>query len=101
MIIAMDQDYEAQTEKRKETAAAREKRIKTAACEVMNTEAGRLILSEILKLCSVEGMNHGEGVQSGRVEGARNVGLQTIALLRNADTGLFLKLYTEIFCNER
>jgi hypothetical protein len=97
----MEQDYEGQAIKRKETAAARQKRLNTAACAVMNSEAGRLILSEILGYCQVESINSLDGVAAGRVEGARAVGLRTLNLLRDADTGLFLKLYTELFCNDR
>lgn len=102
MIIAMDVDYEGQAQANQKKRDTREKRLKTAACEVMNSEAGRLILSEILtSYCQLEGQNHAEGVQSGRIEGARIVGLQLVNLLRSSDTALFLKLYTEIFCNER
>jgi hypothetical protein len=93
----MDEDYEDLAVRRKETDAQRRKRLTVAISAVLDTDDGRLLLAEILSYCQPEAINGQEGVASGRIEGARSVGLQIIGLLRSKDPAGFMKLYREIF----
>lgn len=90
-------DDDDNTEKRKETDAQRRKRLRSAVESVLATEDGRLVLSEIIGICQVEGINALNGEAAFRTEGARAVGLQIINLLRTRDPAGFMKLYREIY----
>ena len=89
-------DHIEQAAKRKETQAQRQKRLIAAVSEVLASPSGRLVLSEILDFCQVEGFNGQDGAASGRIEGARIVGIKTIDLLRSHDFAGFMKLYKEM-----
>jgi len=83
--------------RRKETEAQKKKRLAVAVSEVLASESGRTVLGEFLKLCQLENINAFEGAASGRVEGARAVGLMATRILRDNDPQGFMKLYREMY----
>lgn len=89
-------DVEQVKAKAKETAKQRNARLSIAISEVLASDSGRLVLGEILGFCQVDAINGQEGVASGRIEGARGVGLRTIEMLRKHNFTGWLKLYGEL-----
>ena len=92
----MDEIESEQPKKRKETEAQRKKQLTADISAVLSSQSGRNVLSAILGLCQVEGINGLDGNASGRIEGARTVGILTIRMLREADFAGFEQLNREI-----
>jgi hypothetical protein len=96
-----DHDPEQAAVKRKETDNQRKKRLAADVSAVLASSSGRAVIAEILSFCQVDSLNCFDGPAAFRTEGARAVGLRTMKMLRLADSAAFMKLYTELYCNDR